>query len=89
MSSPTFVIERETKEGVKSVDIKPAVFDLRIETDTLQLTLGVGEVGYARPNEVAQMLKNSMTCEIVALPFHRKSAYRLNETGQIVSPMDL
>ncbi|MBI5267296.1 MAG: DUF2344 domain-containing protein, partial [candidate division Zixibacteria bacterium] len=89
MTGDTVTVHRDTKDGIKTMDIKPAVFDLRIEADTLVMTLGVGEVGYARPNEVAQLLRETMTCEIVALPFHRKTMYRATEDGQSKNVMDL
>jgi radical SAM family uncharacterized protein/radical SAM-linked protein len=89
MAGETAVIERDTKEGIKSMDIKPAVFNMGIEADNLLLTLGVGEAGYARPNEVVQLLRDSLTCEIVALPFHRKEMYRVAEDGRNINPMDL
>ena len=89
MAGDTAIIERDTKEGIKTMDIKPAVFDLCIDAGNLLLTLGVGEVGYARPNEVAQLLRDSLICRIVALPFHRKAMYRVANDGRIINPLDL
>ena len=89
MKCETLVYLRETKDGHKEVDLRSAVDDLKIEGEQLLLTLGVGESGYARPNEVVSFLKDDLTCEIIALPFHRHAMFRLADNGRRISPMEL
>ncbi len=81
--------ERESKKGIKQVDIRPAIYDLRIEADTLIMILGLGEGGYVKPIEVAGFLKKGLTTDAVALPFHRKDIYRIDDNGNMITAMDL
>ncbi len=81
--------QRVTKNETKEIDIRPAVHDMRIEGEMLEMVLGLGEGGYARPTEVAEFLTDGLTVAIPALSFHRKAMYRLEPEGGIVDPMDL
>jgi radical SAM family uncharacterized protein/radical SAM-linked protein len=89
MRQPTLTFSRETKDGQKQIDLKPAVFDLRVEFESLVLTVAVGEGGYARPNEVATFLKGGMACDVIALPFHRRAMFREADNGRRINPMEL
>jgi radical SAM family uncharacterized protein/radical SAM-linked protein len=80
---------RETKVGFKQIDLRPVIFDLRLDTQSLIMTVGVGETGYARPTEVATFLNEGLGCEIAALPFHRQAMFRMAEDGRRIDPMEL
>ncbi len=81
--------QRESKDGHKEVDLRPAIGGIEILGDQMVMSLGVGESGYARPNEVATFLAESLTCELVALPFHRKAMYREADNGRRINVMEL
>jgi radical SAM-linked protein len=80
---------RTRKEETKVVDIRPAVYDVLIVDNELEMVLGLGDGGYARPTEAAEFLTAGMNTDIVALPFHRREMYRLNESGEKIDGMDL
>lgn len=81
--------DRPGKEETKRVDIRSAVYDIRIEGDMLELELGLGQGGYARPTEVAGFLTEGLSVEVAALPFHRKAMFRSGVDGQITDAMDV
>lgn len=85
----TLPFNRETKDGFKQIDLRPAIFDLRLDTQSLIMTVGVGESGYARPTEIATFLSEGLDCEIVALPFHRLAMFRMADDGRRLDPMEL
>ena len=82
-------IERAGKVETKVVDVRPAIYDLRIEGGVLVMVLGIGEGGYVRPTELAAMLFDAHKTSIAAMPFHRKDMYRQETGGQIVKAIDL
>ena len=81
-------IDRAGKETTKTIDIRPAIYDLQIEEDKFKLTLGLGEGGFARPSEVIEYISENMSIPLQALPFHRLEVYR-EDNGQVIDPMDL
>lgn len=89
MRQATLIIKRETKDGPKQLDLKPAIFEVRIESGSLVLTVAVGEGGYARPNEVAGFLRDGLSCDVIALPFHRRAMFREADNGRRINPMEL
>jgi radical SAM family uncharacterized protein/radical SAM-linked protein len=80
--------ERKGKDDVKRVDIRPAIYELKIEDDFLVMTLGLGEGGYTRPTEVVEFLGRGLVSDPVALPFHRRAMYRLEDDRKI-DPLDI
>jgi radical SAM-linked protein len=89
LSRPQVIYRRESKDGHKEVDLRPAIRGAEIAGDQLVMSLAVGESGYARPNEVATFLSDGLACEIVALPFHRRAMYREADNGRRISAMEL
>jgi radical SAM family uncharacterized protein/radical SAM-linked protein len=89
MALSTLEIDRALKDSTKKVDIRPAIYDLRIEGDRLFMVLGLGEGGYAKATEVAQCLSDGLTREVVAVPFHRLDVYYVDDNGVRVSAMEL
>jgi len=85
----SITIERTSKEKTRTINIRPAVFDFVIEDGGLEMVLGIGEGGYARPTEVAQLLFGVDNVSVVSLLFHRKDLYRLESSGDIIRAMDL
>jgi len=81
--------ERHTKSDTKQVDIRPAIYDVKLTDEHLELVLGLGEGGYARPTEVAGFLSDGLTRGVVALPFHRAAMFRVDDQGLEVDAMEL
>lgn len=80
---------RKTKSGVVEVDLRPAIYDLVIKENVLWLILGVGNGGYARPTEIAQLLFDVDEDEAGTFKFHRVRMYRRAEDGQEIPAIEL
>ena len=80
---------RGEEEKEKTVNIRPALYGLRLEGDLLVMVLGLGESGYAKPVEVAAFIGEGLTAPVVALPFHRRALYRIESNGRRVDAMDV
>ncbi len=85
----TLECERKTKSDFKKIDIRPALYDVRVTDRECILELGLGTGGYAKPAEVAGFLDRGLTVSTVALPFHRKALYRIDDYGNRIEAMDL
>ncbi|MBN1212043.1 MAG: TIGR03960 family B12-binding radical SAM protein [candidate division Zixibacteria bacterium] len=88
MNAEKLETERTGKNDTKRVDIRPAIYELKIEGDILVMTLGLGEGGYTRPTEVTEFLGENLINDPVALPYHRRAMYRFEEDRKI-DPMDI
>lgn len=89
MLQSSIMIERESKKGIKAVDLRPAIRDLKIEQESLRMTLCLGEGRYARPSEVLSLLSDSWIYPIPALTIHRVSMFRESTDGIITDGMQL
>ena len=89
MAHDSLECDRPGKEEIKRVDIRSAVYDIRMADDQLEMELGLGQGGYARPTEVAGLLTAGLSVDVVALPFHRKKMYHAGTGDEIVDAMDL
>ena len=89
MAQTTFVVERPGKQAARKVDLRPAVFGLNIEGESLKMCLGIGEGGYAKPTEVAGALAEGLRLAVPALPFHRTALFRVTEHGEETDAMQL
>jgi radical SAM-linked protein len=89
LATDTLECERGKEEKKKTIDLRPAIYDVRIEGDRLLMVLGLGEGGYAKPTELIGFLSEGLTMPIEALPFHRLAVYRLDDFGNRTEPMDL
>ncbi|UCC44146.1 MAG: TIGR03960 family B12-binding radical SAM protein [Candidatus Zixiibacteriota bacterium] len=88
-SAETKLIDRKTKKGMKQVDIRPAIYNVSLEEDSVQMLLGIGEKGYARPSEVMHCLTGRPQDEFDSLPFHRREMFRIELDGRRVDPMEI
>jgi radical SAM-linked protein len=82
-------ILRKTKSGETTVDIRPAIYEINVDGIKLQLTLGLGQGGYARPTEVAQLLFGIDETQAASLQFHRKEMYRQTEDNRRIAAIEL
>lgn len=83
------IVERPRKDEIKTIDIRPSIYDIRITDTDLELLLGIGEGGYARPHEVMQSLTDGMTSPSDTLLMHRKSFFRSEEDGALTPAMQV
>ena len=89
MSTEHLECQRGSIEKQKTVDIRPAVYELTVKGDLLILKLGLGEGGYCKPTEVAGFLKDKLIMPPASLPFHRLAVYRIDDFGNRIEAMDL
>jgi radical SAM-linked protein len=89
LDSQTLEIERVGKSGTKVVDLRPGIYDLKVENDLLVMTMGVGDGGYVRPSELLRLLTEDDDDAYLAYMVHRKEMYRVDENGEKIHPMDL
>jgi radical SAM-linked protein len=81
-------VERVGKSKTTTVNVRPAIFDIRIDADLLVMTLGIGEGGYVRPTEVLGVL-DFRDSSLLSHSFHRKKMYRQDNTGREIDAMDI
>lgn len=89
LEAQTLNFDRPIKGGSKPVDIRAAIYDLTIRENLLTMKLGLGEGGYAKPNEVVSFLNDGLVIDPLALPLHRADMYRIEPDGTRVDAMDL
>ena len=89
LSCDSMEVERIKKDSTITIDIRPAIYDLTLEQDKLILTLGLGQGGYARPNEVLRAILGERFDEYYMNFMHRREMYRIDEDGQKIEAMDL
>jgi len=89
LAATTLEIERESKSGVKAVDIRPGIHDIQVENDTLLMTLGMGEGGFARPDEVLNLLLDDPIAQVGGRALHRKELFAVDEHGIKTDGMEL
>lgn len=89
LKAETLPFERQGKQTAKMVDLRPAIFDIREENGVLLLQSGIGDAGYARPDEIAELLKDGLKYPSNGMPFHRKAMYRIEADGSRIDPMDI
>jgi len=85
----TVEFERTGKNGKTTVDIRPAIYDISVGNDSIGLTLGVGEGGYARPTELLELLVGRDRAKALGLRLHRKAMYRIDAEGNRQDPLNL
>ncbi|MDH4034871.1 MAG: TIGR03960 family B12-binding radical SAM protein [candidate division Zixibacteria bacterium] len=89
MTAERLDVERETKSEVKTVDVRPGIYDLTYQNDRLEMVLGVGQSVYVRPTEVVRLLLPDLGEMVPAFTFHRQDMYRMEDDGSIRPAMEL
>ncbi len=82
-------IERIGKNGATTIDIRPALYSITVTDKLIELTLGVGEGGYARPDEVLGLLFPAERVKPMTNRLHRRAMYRVDSLGARIDPMRL
>ncbi len=86
--SDSLEVERVGKNKTVTVDIRPAVYGIDLVDDTLDMILGVGEGGYARPSELVALLFGG-SHEYLVYRIHRHDLYRIDQKGEQIPAMDV
>jgi radical SAM-linked protein len=89
LATPKLECTRGAEDKLKTVDLRPGIYELRLDDRTLLMVLGLGEGYYAKPTEVATFISDGLTVPIEGLPFHRQALYRMDDFGTRIDPMDL
>ena len=89
LSADNLEVSRVGKAETKTVDIRPGIFDLHLEDDLLEMTVGIGEACYVRPAEVVAAILQSETDSVHTYNFHRRELYRVDKEGNKISAMDV
>jgi len=91
LSRDSVIAVRTTREGGKKVDIRPAIYRLdlhRGDTESvIEMELGLGQGGYAKPNEVLDVLNIFEPEQIISFHFHRKMLHYRDEQGTCLDPL--
>ena len=82
-------MERAGKSETRTVDVRPAIYDITVENENLVMTLGIGESGYVRPVEVLDLLDTGRDIRLLSHSIHRKELYRQDEQGRKINAMDI
>lgn len=82
---------RATKEGPKAIDIRPAIYRIELSEDGpipyIEMELGLGQGGYAKPHEVLDAAGLYDAEQIAAFGCHRKALICVDQTGQSHDPL--
>ncbi|MDD4051565.1 MAG: TIGR03936 family radical SAM-associated protein, partial [candidate division Zixibacteria bacterium] len=91
LATESIVIKRTSKDESKDVEIRPAIyrveFAVRDGRQMIEMELGLGEGGYAKPNEVLQALGLFPLHQISSFHIHRKSLQYKGSDGINRDPM--
>lgn len=89
LSSDSLVIERQKKSDILKLDIRPAIYEMSLTDDTLYMTLGLGEGGYAKPSEVLQALLADDFDLYLTNFMHREELFKVDESGNKIKLLDI
>jgi len=89
LKASSLEVERIGKKETTKVEIRSAIYDLYIENNNLNMILGIGEGGYARPSELLPLIFGEEFNRYLLFTVHRREMYRVNENNEKISAMDL
>lgn len=85
------IASRTGKDGSKEVEIRPAIYRMELlgdaERSIIEMELGLGQGGYARPTEVIDALDIYDVERVASFHFHRKIMNYYDETGRYLDPL--
>ncbi len=80
---------KKTKRSEKEVDIKPMIYDMHPDADSIYLFLATGSEQNLKPDLVMDTFLNYTGAEETALHYHRVDVYARNEAGTFVPLSDM
>jgi radical SAM-linked protein len=91
LAAESIITKRISKDESKDVEIRPAIYRLGLAVDNdrriIEMELGLGEGGYAKPNEVLEALGLFPPDRINGFHIHRKSLQYKGLDGICRDPM--
>ncbi len=92
MEQKSIIFDRPTGDGFKKIDIRPAIYSIGVtsngEGPFLEMELGLGTGGYARPREVLETMDLFDQESLTSLHFHRQKLQYLNSSGNYLDPLE-
>ncbi|MBD3402645.1 DUF2344 domain-containing protein, partial [candidate division GN15 bacterium] len=89
LARESLIVPRKGKDAVKEVDIRPAIYGLTVTDTQLDMLLGIGEGGYARPSEVLEQLTDTLRLPVQAVTVHRSGLYRVIDEHEMIDGMQI
>jgi radical SAM-linked protein len=80
MEAKEIIVAKKTKKGIKDTDIRPDIFSIHMEENTLHMRLSAGSARFLHPKTVAELIC-AETPDMTA--FSRRELYFQNEEGQL------
>ena len=87
LSREQIVVWKKTKRSEKEVDIKPMIYDMKADDESIYLFLATGSESNLKPDLVMEAFLKYMKEEDVPLHYHRLDLYAKDEHGTLV-PLD-
>lgn len=91
LEQDSIIAIRSTKDGGKKVEIRHAIYRLELndspEDMFIEMELGLGQGGYAKPSEVLESLEIFEADQMSSFHFHRAKMGYVNEEGIYLDPI--
>lgn len=81
LAQPEIVVWKKTKRSEKEVDIKPMIYDFRMEPEGICLKLAAGSEANLKPDLVMETFLSFIEEEGMKLHYHRREVYAKNPKG--------
>lgn len=85
LAQETIPAMRKTKSGIKECDIKPLVFDLKVEGEHIYATMELTERSSCKPDMLVTALSTFAGCEIPRVLVTRTQLWGLDASGNRVA----
>lgn len=84
LNQPQIVVMKKTKRSEREVDIKPMIYDMKVEDDAISMFLATGSEQNLKPDLVMETLIRFTGEEPEAVPFHihRLEVYAKDQSGK-------
>lgn len=86
MNQDSIIVLKKTKKSEKEVDIRPMIYDMRIEGDAIYLFLATGSEQNLKPDLVMETFLQFIGADI-PMHYHRLNVYARNDKGELL-PLD-
>lgn len=87
MAQDEIVVLKKTKRSEKEVDIRPMIYDMKVDSNAIYLFLATGSERNLKPDLVMDTFLHFLNIDSVPLHYHRLDVYAKNAEDQLV-PLD-
>ena len=84
MNQNEIIVLKKTKRSEKEVDIRPMIYDMKVEDDFIYLFLATGSERNLKPDLVMDTFLKYMSLDSVPLHYHRLDVYAKNAEDKLV-----